>query len=827
MRRVLEPAGIGAAGVDLAERAVRCTHCGLDVPPRLVRPADPVQFCCHGCRTVYAVLVRLGQLDYYRIRAADAPACPVPARMSGRGFEDFDHASFLASHARETPGGTRRADFFLEGVHCAACVWLVERVPAWTPGVLSVRLDLPRSRVEVEWDPAVTPLSAVARAFDALGYAPHAWRSDDVGRLRRAEDRVLLTRLGVAAACAMNVMLVQAALYAGDADVMEPGMRSFFQWVTLALTVPVMGYSARPFFQAAWAGLRRGVPHIDLPISLALAAAFAFSVGATVVGEGTVWFDSIAALVAALLGARYLQARARRAAMERAEALRGAAFVEFARRLDDGAPHEVPATELRPGDTVEVRSGELVPADGVVREGRSAVDAGVLTGEPAPLPVEPGATVLAGSTNQGARLVIEVVAAGEATRVGGLLRLVERASAERPPIVALTDRWSRWFVGAVLALAAVAMAVTWSESPAAAVARAIAMLVVTCPCALAMGTPIAVTIALSRAARRGIFIKNPDVLERMSGIRIAVLDKTGTLTTGRLAVAHHDLDAATAERVASLEAESVHPVATALRASFARTASPAQDVREVPGRGIAGRVDGVELRIGNRAFLADEGVETAGATARADALAARGLTPLLVAVDGRLAGVIGIGDTLRPEARAVVDDLRRRGWRPVLASGDAAAAVQFVAAELGIPARDAHGGMSPEDKLALVRELSAAAGRRVLMVGDGVNDAAALALADVGISVAGGLGPSLAASRVVLTRAGLEPLSELAEGAARTMGVIRRNLAISLAYNALGAAAALAGWITPLAAAVLMPLSSLAVILSSVAGPAFAARKAG
>lgn len=844
--------------------AARCAHCGLRVPRALVRADDAAQFCCDGCRAVHALLRGWGYDEYYRLKASD-DGSPLPARVSGRSFEDFDDPSFAAEYVEDGDDGGRRVQLYLEGVHCAACVWLVEHLPRRQPGLRAVRLDLARSQATLEWDPGVTRLSAVARALDAVGHTPHPYRVDALARLRKAEDRSLLLKLGVAAACAMNILFIQATLYAGEATGIDPAFETFFRWIGFVLAAPVALWAARPFYVGAWSGLRQRVPHMDLPISIALVVAFGYSAIATVRGVGPIYFDSLTALVALLLGARYVQIRAQRAAVERSEGLRSASFVEFARRLEaeggsgegkagiaregavrDEVAREVAVGSLAVGDRVEVRSGELIPADGRVVSGRSTVDNAVLTGEATPVPVAAGDTVNAGATNLGARLVVVVEATGPASRVGALLRLVDQALAAKAPIVRMADRLSRGFVTAVIALAAITGTVWLVLDSPVALERVVALLVVTCPCALGLATPVAMTVALSRAARRGVFVKDADVIERMRSVRTALLDKTGTLTRGTATVVGWEGDPDALAPALALEAHSTHPVAAALRAAFPQVIAAAggaaaggavTDVVEVAGRGIAGRVDGRSVVVGNAAHVeATGGLVDAIGSARAAAFVEGGASPTFVAIDGTVRAVVGVGDSLRPEAPAVVAAMKARGWHPRILSGDHPELVRALAARVGIAAEDALGGLTPEAKrdhvLAATARGGGSDGARVgggvlpvgggvLMVGDGVNDAAALAAADVGVSVHGGTAASIVAADVVLTRGGLEPLLELAEGARGTLRVIHRNLGFSLVYNLAGAALAVTGLVGPLVAAVLMPASSLTVILSSVVGRPF------
>jgi Cu2+-exporting ATPase len=813
-----------------------CAHCGLTVPAALVRDPAAEQFCCAGCRQVYTLVREWGFDQYYRLVHQQQGALE-PARISGRTFEDFDDERLQAT-ATQPQGDDRRVTrLYLEGVHCAACVWLVEKLPAVLAGVDEVRLTYASAVADVTWRPAHTRLSTVARALDRLGYTPHLHRAARLQDARRREDRAMLVRLGVATACAMNLMFLSGALYAGEYSGMEPRFETLFRLLSLAVAIPVMVYSARPFFQTALAGLRAGIVHIDLPIAVALAIAASASAWNAVTGHGPLWFDSLAMLVAALLGARQLQRSAQRAALERADSLRGVAFLEFARRLEgDGADApavEVPLAALEVGERVEVRSGELIPVDGVVLSGRSAVNNAVLTGEAAPQPVAAGDFVNAGATNLGARLIVRVDAAGDRTRVGALLSIVQEALARKPVLVQTTDVMARRFVHALIVVAALTAAVTWALAGAgAAVGRLVAVLVVSCPCALGLAVPLAMSVAVLRAARAGIFIKNPDALERLRHVGTVLLDKTGTLTVGQARVVRWNGDERTFELARTLEAESSHAVARAFhqsRGPSLHVVRTVRDVVEVPGQGILGRLDGHDVRVGNTAFAAGAGLLPDDISAAASTMLADGLSPVFVAVDGAVAGVAGIGDALRSDARETVAALRARGIAVAILSGDHPEVVARVGASLGLAPADVCGGLTPEAKRDAVAHRMADPARRgaVVMVGDGVNDAAALALADVGVAVQGGMGASIAAADIVLARDGVTPVLDILDGARRLRGVIMRNLTLSLLYNIGATSLAMAGLVGPLLAAVLMPASSLSVTLSSALTRTFGARIPG
>jgi P-type Cu2+ transporter len=789
-----------------------CAHCGLPVPGP--RAGDVQAFCCEGCRTVHALLREHGLDRYYAVRAA-AEAPRQPARPTGRSYEELDDGGVRARIGGVDAAGLATAELYLEGVYCAACVWLVERLPQLAPGVVESRLDLGRGRATVVWDPRAIPLSRIARTLDALGYRPHPARGLAEQAARRREERRMLARIGLAGAVAANVMAIAFALYGGILDGMEPEFAGFFRWVSLTLTIPSLVWGGGVFFAGAWRALRQGTLHMDLPISIGLAAGFAHGATATVRGTGEVYFDTITVLIFLLLSGRYLLRRQHRAAADATELL-AALAPNVARRIDATGLREVPVETLVPGDRVEVRTGDLVPADGRIAAGRSSLDLALLTGESRPVDVGPGDPVHAGTLNVASRLEVAVERTGDETRVGRLMRLVEEHARRRAPIVLLADRLAGVFVAVVLALAGITAAIWWPSSPGRAIESAVALLIVTCPCALALATPLAVSAAVGRAARAGILIKGADVLERLATPGLMLFDKTGTLTTGRPELLSWWGAAAARPLVAALEARSAHPLAMALATALAAgkaTASVSQAV-EVPGGGVDGEVDGHRVIVGSPRFVASRGARVPGAAVgEIDRLAADGQTPVVVAVDGTAVAVAGLGDTLRPGIAEALARIRARGWEVGILSGDHAAVVASVGRQLGLDPRRCHGDVSPEDKLRHVED--ARATRPVVMVGDGVNDAAALAAATVGVGVHGGAEAVLAAADVFVTRPGLAPVAELLEGARRTLRVIRRNLACSLGYNAIAVALAMTGRLDPVAAAILMPLSSITVIVSS------------
>lgn len=791
--------------------APHCAHCHLPVPAGLVEPDAQRQFCCEACRTVYAVIHGCGLERYYALRESLAQATGGPARSTGAHYEEFDDDAFTRAFVRERHGGLRTAELFLEGVHCAACVWLVERLPRLLPGVAEARLDLGRSLVRVAWDPSRVRLGEIARTLDRLGYAPHPARDARSREAARREDRRFLVRIAVAGAIAGNCMLLALALYSGMVSGIEAEFRQFFRWTSLGLGLLSLAWPGRVFFRGAIASIRARAPRLDLPIAIGLAAAGLVGVVNVLRGEGDVYFDALTVLVFLLLSGRWLQHRQQRSAADAVELLYSLAPA-WARLVGpDGASRRVSAASLRPGDTVEVRAEESFPADGVIESGRTEIDASVLTGESRPVAAGPGDRVHAATTSLSARVLVRVQATGAETRVGRLMAGVEDAARRRAPIVALTDRIAGWFVLVVTTLAAITFALWVRLDPARAMESALALLIVTCPCALGLATPLAITAAVGRASRRGILVKGGAALERLARPGVLLLDKTGTITQGRLAVVRWEGDAGAIALAAAVERDSSHPAARAIVA-FAgdENALSASGVSQSLGSGVRGTVNGRLVEVGSVAFIADRPAWLVEAIERATADA---LSPVIVAVDGRAVALAALGDPVREDARASIDTLRADGWRVRLLSGDHPEVVRTVGRSLGLDERDCIGGATPEHKLRVVEEELTHG--PVVMVGDGVNDAAALARAGVGVAVSGGAEASLAAADVYLRTPGLAPIVELCRGSRRTVRVIRRNLAASLGYNAVAVALCVAGLISSLLAAVLMPLSSLTVVFLS------------
>jgi Cu2+-exporting ATPase len=769
---------------------------------------------------VYEILHRAGLDGYYRMAERRAGA----VASTDRRYDEVDHPSYHQHYVTRRRDGLLESSFYLEGVACGSCVWLIERAPMLLPGLVSAELDMRRSRVNLAWDDSATRLSHVARTLDTLGYPPHPLRGLRREDARRREDRAALARIGVAGAASMNVMLAALALYSGWFTGMEPAYERTFRWLSLLLTTPVLLWPGKAFFRGAWGAIRTGSLHMDLPIAIALAAGYGRGLVNTVRDAGPVYFDGVTLLVFLLLVGRTLQQRAQRAAWDSTEILHGLS-PSTARVTEGDLERVVPVGALLPGMIVRVRAEEPIPADGIVQRGRSTVDLSLLTGESRPAAVALGDSVFAGTTNRGSQIDVRVVRTGEESRLGRILREAEASSRRRAPILAKADRLAGAFVATVLALAAITLAIWWSHGSSTAVDNAIALLIVTCPCALALATPLALTASIGRAGRAGLLVKSGAALEALGRPGVIYLDKTGTLTEGRMSLTTWSGPESAKPLVLALEEHASHPIARGFQEAWrdVPVETPAREVRYTAGGGLEGSVSGRWVVVGSPAFVKRRAAPAGGAW-RAAAPQGQPVTgtPVHVAIDGRWVGHATFGDAIRPEASRTLRDLEARGYRPCILSGDDPAIVRAVGAALGLPPEAVRGGATPEEKLLVIEE--AERKRRVVMVGDGVNDAAAMARATVGVGVSGGAEACLASADVYLSRPGLDALVDLVDGARRTIGVIHRSILFSVAYNLVGVGLAMSGLINPLVAAVLMPLSSITVILASWKGRTFQAR---
>lgn len=746
---------------------------------------------------------------------------------SARAFAFLDTQEQLERCSVELAPNLRRVVFLLEGIHCAGCVWILEKLNRANPAIRSSRLDFATGELEVQFDPGATEISQIAWLLQRLGYRGVPLPVERERASRRAVDRQSLTQLAVAGFCAANTMMLAVALIQGIFTGIETEIASYFRWFSLLIATPAVFYSAQPFYRASWGALRNGHFHLDLPLSLAIIAGYLVSAWNTIVGEEYVYFDSVTALIFFLLIGRVIQRGATQRALRDSRNAWDLLPMMVERRMEGGGVESVPTSALRPGDTIVVRAGDRIAVDGVITAHRSAVDASILTGESTPVEVAPGAAVQAGTLNISSEIEVRVEVTGTQTRIGRLLDEVRRRGRNRAPILEFTNQISGYFIAGVLALAVGTFFLWRSHGVGVALENALALLIVTCPCALGIATPVAMSVAMGRAARAGLLIKGEEVIERLAKTEVIFLDKTGTVTEGVLEIVEvHELAPPAADLRALIRElasrAAPHPVVRALnewsdREQHTTSVSPLA-VENTLGRGIAATsADGTSYHLGSSRWFSELGIPLNAAAMFETELGSRGLSVAMLAENRTPVAVFGLLDTPRTEAAAALAMLRDRKIELHLLSGDLPPIVAAIGAQLGIPPERCHGGQFPEHKEQTVLQEP----RFKAVIGDGVNDTAAMTVADVALGLRGEAEVLTEVADVVITRGAVESVALAFVGAARTMAIVRRNLIISLIYNCVGAVLAIAGMVNPLVAALIMPVSSLTVIVFAACSKTF------
>ncbi|MBL6076600.1 heavy metal translocating P-type ATPase [Belnapia sp. T18] len=762
----------------IAIPAAACAHCGATVAP-------VARYCCAGCEAAHGLVEGLGLDAFYRRRsAADGALRPDAAPP----------VPLAAAAVAEAPG-LWRLDLMVSGLRCGACVWLVEQALAAEPDMLAVRAALTTRRLTLRWQGAQGRAEDFAVLLGRLGFRAVPFTPACLRAADDAETRSLTRALGIAAFGAMNVMLVSVAVWVGDD--MGAETRGFMHWLAALIGLPTIAIAGLPFYRSALAALRARRTNMDVAISLGVLATAAMSLSEAWRNGPFTWFDGATTLLALLLAGRLLDRTARgRAGRAVAELL--ALQDGMVRRLaPDGRAEDVPTGAVRPGERILLAAGERLRLDAVLEDAPGLFDLAATTGESLPRPVALGAAVMAGAVNMGAPAVLRVTAAAAEGSLAATARLLEQAAAARGRFVTLADKAARLYVPTVLVVAAGTFLGWWFGAGLgwqAALVPAVAALIVTCPCGLAIAVPAVQVVTVGALFRRGVLVTSPTALERLAGIDHVVLDKTGTLTCGTPSLLPGDWTPQDLRAAAGLARGSRHPLARALLAACPE-APLRRDVVEHPGQGMAAGA----ARLGSARFCG---------------VAAQGDTPVLWFTEGGSEPVaFHFADALRPDARAAVEALRSLGLTVEILSGDAPAAVARVAAEIGIEAWE--GGAIPEAKRARIAELRVA-GRHPLMVGDGINDAGALALAHAAVAAPEAQDLAQVAADLALRGEALLALPEAVRAARRAQALAQQNIAFSLAYNLVAVPAAVAGLVTPLGAAAVMASSSLAVILNAL-----------
>ena len=813
-----------------------CYHCGLPVPEGLqlwvTVDEKPQPMCCPGCQAVAQAILDAGLQDFYKHRTNNAPTGQELVPEFLQQTEIYDNPAIQKRFVRDERGNIREAALILEGITCAACVWLNERHLRTLPGVIDVQINYSTHRARVRWDNSRLRFSEILQAVSRIGYLAHPYDPARQQEIIDRERRQQLRRIGITGVLGMQVMMFSIALYAGAWYGMEAEFRTLFYGINLLLTLPILLYGAEPFFKSAWRDISHGQAGMDVPVVLGLSLAFMGSIWTTfysfdtklflVIGDGHVYYDSIAMFVFFLLTGRYFELIARQRSVQAAETLVHLVptMATRLRNKPQGTREElVLVADLAVGDKVLVRPGETIPTDGVILAGRSSIDESLLTGESYPVSKNPGQSLIAGSVNIDNPLQMEVKKIGEDTVLSHILRLLERAQTEKPIITQLADRVASWFVLGVLLLALGVAVYWWQVNPEAWLAITLSVLVVTCPCALSLATPTAITAATSALTRAGLLTTRGHALETLARANHFVFDKTGTLTEGRprLLAIHTFADFNQTECLqyaAALERHSEHPIARALidASEGSVTTLTANQVRNYPGAGMEGEIEGVRYLVGTPAFIAEK-TYLKLESEHLERLQTSGNTLVLIANYYTIYGVFVLGDKIRPGAKELIQTLQQQGHSVSLLSGDHATAVQQIAQAVSI--KNIGYALTPEKKLQRVKNLQKQ-GAIVAMIGDGVNDAPVLAQAQVSIAMGSGTQVARASADMVLLTEQLPNLLIGINTARKTLKIIRQNIIWAIGYNLLALPAAAMGWVAPWLAAIGMSLSSLLVVANAL-----------
>lgn len=770
--------------------------------------AETRAMCCPGCQAVADAIVAGGLESYYRHRTDNASNPQALPRVLQDELELLDRADVQQRYVHNE-GDFQQIQLLIEGISCAACGWLIEKRMIQLPGVSQATLNLGNHRLTLTWDPDQARLSTLLAEIKRIGYGAHPFEADKASEQIAAENRRYLRRLGLAGLMFMQVMMATMALYEEFNQDLTADMAVILRWVSLAMTTPVVLYSCAPFFQGAWRDLHNRRLSMDVSVSLAIGGAYLAGIWATVTNTGEIYFDSVTMFAFFLLAGRYLERRARQRTVESSAKLVNLLPPSAMRVNSDGLPERIMLDEVRPGDLLEIKPGESIPADGEIVSGISSVDESALSGEYLPLPKRIGDTITAGTLNVEGPLRIRVNAIGQETRLSAIVRLLDRAQSDKPRLAQIADQVAQYFLLTVLSAAVIVGALWWwLANGETAFWIVLAMLVATCPCALSLATPTALTTATGSLQKLGVLITRGHVLEGLTKVDTVVLDKTGTLTEGRMTLERveplpgHDADQAL--RLARmLEARSEHPIARA----FGRTLEQADSVTSHPGSGLEGQCLGQVLRIGKPAFVAELSGQPAPALPDQP-----GQWLLLGNQLGPIAWFV-LNDRLRSDAAELIDGLHNRGLRVILLSGDHEQVVQRMAKQLAI--KQAIGNASPADKLAYVQQWQSE-GRNVLMLGDGVNDVPVLASANISIAMGEASDLAKTSADAVLLSSQLHVLLQALSGAQRTRRIMLQNLFWAGSYNAGILPLAALGMVTPAWAAIGMSASSLLVVLNAL-----------
>ena len=797
-----------------------CKHCAGHFEGEAVIDANGNEFCCNGCKNVYAYLKSQGFSEFYsKLKKGEQNL----AKPSSKHFDKQSASSMFSKLLRrdENSPFICELEVLISGIHCPACIWLNEKALSNLEGVLELNISATTSKARVLFDERKTALEDILNLIIAIGYDPKPF--NEVNGAKNSLSREYYARLIVALACSMNIMWVAIALYSGYFEGLSLGAKKILHFAEFVLASPPVFYTASVFYRSALSSLKLRQISMDVNVSLGILSVYFYSVYAMLSGAEQVYFDSACMLVTFIFAGKFLQTKATQKAAQELENI-SSLFVEQVMSVKNNSripsisefkPCDV--SEVKSGDFVLLRSGERAMIDGVVLSGQASVDNSSINGESVPVGISKDDALLSGALCAEGSVIYKATSSFQGSFLNKLSKLLSNASFARAEIEELANKISSHFGWAILALC-VASFVFWSVvnisawSGASAFGVAISVLVIACPCALSLATPIATLVAMGTATKRSIVFKDAKVLETLAKCDIIAFDKTGTLSKANLKVLSEQRflpfdDGA----LLALASASTHPISKAVASYILENAlSPfrqgaLENIQNIAGKGITATYKGVKIAGGSKAFVKSLGVNLADDTGGSS-------SEYYFMYDNKLVARFFLDDELREGAKASIKELKKMGLKVLMLSGDKQIVASKVASELGID--ESHGELNPEQKALLIKELQKSA--NVVMVGDGINDILALKSANVGIAMGSGASVSVGVSDVVLLRDELGDLVFALRQAKKTFKVIKENLFISLVYNALSIPLAMAGFIIPLFAAISMSFSSLLVVLNSL-----------
>ncbi len=798
-----------------------CFHCNDPVPDHLeinVQVGDeqhPV--CCIGCKAAFEFVMGAGLGKFYEFREASDEGWIKPR---AGGFESFDNLDVLSQFSFSHGEEEKEATVHMGNLYCSACVWLLNNVLGSIPGILDYSVNPTSHKLVVRWRQDQIPFSQILDRISSLGFVPEPIVPGTTQDSQQSHYRVSIQRLVVAAVFGMQAMMFAIGLYSGEAFGMEPGTRHLLQYASLVAILPVVFFSATPFFRGALRGLKNLSPGMDMPVALAIFMAFVISVWETLNGGPSVYYDSIAMFVLFLSLSRFLEMRARHTCEDKIQAMASLLPITASRVMADNSTESVSIIKLKVGDKVILRPGDIVPGDGKLVAGLLAVDESFMTGESQAVSKVVESTVLAGSQCLSGTATVELTQVGASTRLAEIARLLEKSLGNRATTKGWADRLATGFVMVVLMVAGLTAVSWWLIEPKQILEPVLAVLIVSCPCALALATPTVITVATTYLSRQGLLLTNSRLLEVLRANATLVFDKTGTLTQGKPQIVHTELLGhkkqhsvrECLEIAASLESFSEHVMAGAF-VNASKSTVLAESAEVHVGAGVSGVIRGRSYRIGTKAFV--DTLSGIDKTHQTQVLSASTHTQVFLGDEEGAIACFELEDALRPDAKETINALERSGFEILIASGDHPSVVSKIARQLSVERW--YGSLSPAGKVDLIHQLRAE-GKTTVMVGDGINDAPVLSAADASIALDAGTALARSSADAVVLGRHLGVLKDLLGVALRTQSIIKQNIAWAVGYNLFGIGLAAAGILTPWMAAIGMSVSSLLVLLNAMRG---------